>query len=222
MDNLSIIIRCKNEERWIGHTIQSCLDYIDSPEIIIIDNNSTDESLQIVRSFAHDPLLPINKKYTEIKIKKIENYSPGKSINLGINEATKDNVLIISSHCILTSFNLKFIEESLKQYCCIFGKQTPIYRGKRITKRYIWSNFSDKRTVNMYSKDEERYFMHNALSCFKRKTLIDNPFDENLQGKEDRYWAIKMIDSGKEILYDPILSCNHHYTNNGNTWKGIG
>ena len=36
---LSVIIRAKNEERWIGHTIQSVLDFFPGSEIIIIDNN---------------------------------------------------------------------------------------------------------------------------------------------------------------------------------------
>ena len=34
----SIIIRTKNEEQWIGHAIQSVLDHIKEPEIVIIDN----------------------------------------------------------------------------------------------------------------------------------------------------------------------------------------
>ena len=37
MDNVSVIIRNKNEERWIGHAIQSVVDFIDSPEIIIVE-----------------------------------------------------------------------------------------------------------------------------------------------------------------------------------------
>ena len=51
MDNISIIIRNKNEEEFIGFAIQSCLDFFDKPEIIIIDNNSTDESMQVVQNF---------------------------------------------------------------------------------------------------------------------------------------------------------------------------
>ena len=53
----SVIIRNKNEERWIGHSIQSVIDKILRPEIIVVDNNSNDESLNIVRHFVHDPLL---------------------------------------------------------------------------------------------------------------------------------------------------------------------
>ena len=51
MDNISVIIRCRNEEQWIGHSIQSVIDHFDNPEIIVVDNNSTDESMNIVHMF---------------------------------------------------------------------------------------------------------------------------------------------------------------------------
>ena len=46
---ISIIIRTKNEERWIGH----CLSAIENQdynqfEVIVVDNESTDNTLQIV------------------------------------------------------------------------------------------------------------------------------------------------------------------------------
>ena len=59
--SISVIIRSKNEERWIGHAIQSVLDNLIKPEIIIIDNFSTDETINIVKSFVVDPLLSNNK-----------------------------------------------------------------------------------------------------------------------------------------------------------------
>ena len=51
MDNISVIIRCRNEEQWIGHSIQSVIDNFKNPEIIVVDNNSTDESMNIVYMF---------------------------------------------------------------------------------------------------------------------------------------------------------------------------
>ena len=36
MDNISIIIRNKNEAEFIGFAIQSCLDFFDRPQIIVI------------------------------------------------------------------------------------------------------------------------------------------------------------------------------------------
>ena len=37
-DDITIIIRNKNEERWIGFAIQSALDFFVRPEIIVIDD----------------------------------------------------------------------------------------------------------------------------------------------------------------------------------------
>lgn len=222
-DKISVIIRCKNEERWIGHSIQSILDLINKPEIIVVDNHSEDESLNIVKNFSHDPLLDNdeNSNFTDIKILKIKDYTPGKALNLGINNASHEIILIISAHCILKKINLEKHIKDLKQNVCIFGNQTPVWNGKKIKKKYIWSHFVHKEITNMYSKFEERYFLHNAISIYKRNFIIENPFDEYLQGKEDRYWCEDMIKNKHNILYDPELEVDHHYTINGNTWKGL-
>ena len=47
-------------------------------------------------------------------------------------------------------------------------------------------------------------------------------FDENLVGKEDRYWVKNAIENGFKTLYDPQMKCDHHYTAKGNTWTGNG
>ena len=76
MDNISVIIRNRNEERYIGYAIQSVLDTFNKPEIIVVDNNSTDNSMGIVNMFKRDKLLKSdNNKYTEIKIYNIDSYT---------------------------------------------------------------------------------------------------------------------------------------------------
>ena len=50
-NRFSVVVRVKNEEKWIGHALQSVLDKVPNNEIIIIDNNSTDRSLEIARFF---------------------------------------------------------------------------------------------------------------------------------------------------------------------------
>mgnify|MGYP001162798609 CR=1 FL=1 len=224
-DKFSVLIRTKNEENWIGHCIQSILDNLEKPEIIVIDNNSTDSTLDIVRLFVQDPLLNNNKNnlnYTKIKIFKLNSYTPGKALNFGVKKCKYENILILSAHCELKLFNQGSILKNLKKYCCIFGKQEPIFKGKKITKRYIWSHFVNHEVKNMFSKQEKRYFLHNALAFYKKTILKKYPFDENLAGKEDRYWINNMVKRKKNFLYDPSVSAKHHYTLNGNTWKGIG
>ena len=157
-DKISVIIRSRNEDRWIGHAIQSVLDFIYKPEIIIVDNNSTDETENIVRHFTQDPLLndKKNKQYTKIKIIKIDNYTPSKALNMGVKKCSNPHLMIISAHCVLKKLNLKKHIQDLKKYVCVFGNNTPIWNGKKITKRYIWSHFVNKRVVNMYSEMEKK------------------------------------------------------------------
>ena len=214
MDNISVIIRCRNEENHIGLSIQSVLDNFSDPEIIIIDNQSTDESMKVVSLFDRCNI----KKYSFNG-----NYTPGKSLNFGAEKATNNTLLVLSAHSQITNLNKIKLKSDLNRHVAVFGNQIPIYRGKKINKRYIWSHFTDNIIKNLYSDIEDRCFLHNAFCFYNKDFLLKNPFDEKLHDKEDRYWAIDMVDKGYTYLYDGLnYKCNHYWTTNGATWKGIG
>ena len=85
---VSIIIRTKNEEQWIEMCIRKILEQsYKNIEIIIVDNNSTDKTLQKI----------IKYKIKTIKIKK---FLPGKAINLGIKKSKGEIIVCLSAHCI--------------------------------------------------------------------------------------------------------------------------
>tara|TARA_B100000035_G_scaffold253245_1_gene222599 strand:- start:661 stop:1341 length:681 start_codon:yes stop_codon:yes gene_type:complete len=213
MDKVSIIIRNRNEGEFIGFALQSCLDFFDKPEIIIVDNNSTDDSLEVVSWF---------NDRTSIKILPLNKYTPGKSINLGVQNATYDTILVLSAHCQITEVDLGLTKDLLKENVAVFGQQNPIYKGKKITKRYIWSHFGDKCVTNMYSSIENRHFLHNAFCFYNKQFLLQNPISEQYAGKEDRYWAKDMVNQNYNYIYTPEFKCNHFYTSKGATWKGLG
>ena len=222
LSDFSVVIRTRNEERWVGYAIQSVLDFLNKPEIIIVDNQSTDKTVEIVKFFSENPNLNNEaNNYSKIKIINIKEYSPGRALNLGVKNSSKKNIMILSAHCILKKFDEKKVIKHLEKNACVFGNQIPIWNGKKITKRYIWSHFSNKKTINMYSDLEKRFFLHNALAVYKKKTLKKFPFDENLTSKEDRYWANKIIKKKMNFIYDPEMIAEHQYTLHGNTWKGI-
>ena len=212
MDNISVIIRNRNEERYIGYAIQSVLDTFDKPEIVIVNNKSNDDSMNVVKSFT----------FSDIKIHDVTSYTPGKSINYGVTKCSNDYILILSAHSQIMNCEFEKIQDLLEEHCVVGGKQIPIWNGKKISRRYVWSNFIDKDGTNLFSNNENRYFLHNAFAFYKKETLIKHPFDETLSTKEDRYWVNALIKSGMESFYDSATICHHHYTNNGATWKGIG
>lgn len=220
---ISVIIRVKNEERWVGHCIQSVLDIIDNPEIIIINNNSHDNSLNIINHFKRDKNLPNSrpKSYTDIKFLEIDEYTPGKALNRGVSVASNNYVLIISAHCVIQKFDSNLAIEELKDNSALFGNQIPIWNGKKINKKYIWSHFTNEQSINPFSELEGRYFFHNGFSFFKKNTLSKYPFDEELLSKEDRYWAKDMINNNQKIIYSPNFEVEHHFTENGATWKNM-
>ena len=105
----SVIIRVKNEETHIGQAIQSCIDFLENPEIIIVNNNSTDKSTYICRLFISNNNIPrdVNSNYCNLKIVEINEYTPGKALNIGVKHCNKENIIILSSHCCINSFNKK-------------------------------------------------------------------------------------------------------------------
>ena len=230
-EKYSVVLRVRNEERWVGYALQSIVDHIgESCEIIVVNNGTTDDSIRIVNLFEY------------LDVKKVDipsaDYTPGKALNLGIKNASRERILILSAHCQINSFNSDFLDTKFKDnsVACIFGKQTPYYLGKQITPRYMWSHFDDTPRENYYSEIEDRYFLHNGFALYRTEVVKKYPFDNYWAAKEDRYWAQTIVEQnvsitrqrGKNIeekykfLYEPSLKCLHHYTSDGNTWKGIG
>ena len=74
----------------MDHTIQIIIDHLPGSEIIVI-NESEDESIQIVKHFITDTNLKNNDllRYVDIKIFDIKDYTPGKSINLGVSKSSR-------------------------------------------------------------------------------------------------------------------------------------
>ena len=108
---VSVIIRNYNEHQYIGFAIQSVLDFIPNAEIIVIDDHSTDDSLVVVKLF---------NNRSDIKVITIDDYSPGKAINLGVKNSKYNTILILSAHSQITKLDLDYIDSKLKKYVAVF------------------------------------------------------------------------------------------------------
>ena len=123
---VSIIIRTKNEERWIT----SCLNNIfrqsyKNFEVILVDSQSTDKTIERAKKF------PIKEVH-------IEEYFPGKAINVGVEEAKGDYIVCISAHCIPVNdhwlYNLvRNLDD--KSLAGVYGRQQPLPYSSNLDKR---------------------------------------------------------------------------------------
>lgn len=196
---ISVIIRTRNEEEWIRRCLFAITnqDY-EEIEVIIVDHNSTDKTLNIAREF-DCRVLTIGE----------DRFSFGKALNMGIKEARGEFVAVISAHCIplndkwLSRLQTNFTDEGV---AAVYGRQEPLPGSDIFDKRDLWTTFGLERRVQ--TKD---HFFHNANSMIRRSIWKGVRFDEDLSGVEDREWARRIIGQGYRIVYEPEASVYHHH-----------
>ena len=197
---ISIIIRTKNEERWINHCLsniatQKMKDY----EIILVDNDSDDNSVEIAKKFT-------------TKIINVTDFRPGKAINDGIRASSGKYIVIISGHCIpknnmwLENIIEPLINDKTGLLAGVYGRQEPLSSSSPLDKRDLTVVFGlDERTQR---KDS---FFHNANSALTRDMWQKFPFDEKTTNIEDRLWGAEVIKNGYHIFYTPHASVYHYH-----------
>ena len=197
---VSLIIRTKNEERWIASCLKSVFaQNYQNFEVIIVDNESTDATLAKVEQF------PVKK------VVHCTEYLPGKSLNIGIAEATGEFIVCLSGHCIPT--NKHWLENLLSnmddpEVAGVYGRQEPLSFTSPADKRDLMIVFGPERKVQR--KDS---FFHNANSMVRKSVLAQYPFDDKVTNIEDRVWAQQVLNNGYSIVYEPEASVYH--------WHGI-
>lgn len=193
----SLIIRTKNEERWIASCLESVFNQnYDDFEVILVDNMSEDGTVAKAQQFP-------------VKLVTIERYKPGESINVGIAASSGDVIVILSGHCVPTNNDwLKNLIAPLenKKIAGVYGRQQPMSFTTDRDKRDLLTVFGLDPKIQ--KKDT---FFHNANSAILRSTLEKFPFDEETPHIEDRLWAHDVLAAGMEIYYEPAASVYHYH-----------
>ena len=206
----SIIIRTKNEERWINNCLRKLTEQnYQNFEVIIVDNLSDDSTLKIAKLY---------KKKINLKIVKIKKYLPGKALNMGIKVSKGTYIVCLSAHCIPKNKSwLKYFVKSIEEdhrIAGVYGRQEPMNFTSNNDKRDLFTVFGlDKR---IQKKDS---FFHNANSIIKRECWNLIKFDEKLKNIEDRIWAQEILKKNFLIIYDPLPSVFHFHGIHQNTNK---
>lgn len=178
---ISIVIRNKNEAKLLERTLKVLTKFYksDVDEIILVDNNSTDESIEI------------GIKYN-CKIVIIEQFSYGKAINLGIASAKNEIILLLSSHAV--PIGNGFFKNTIQ-----FISDKNDWAGIR----YINSmkNFERALENNFEIKQPLEFGLMAACCLVSKKVWEQMQFDENLTFSEDKEWSLRVTEMGFKI-YD--------------------
>ena len=195
---ISIIIRTKNEERWIAACLKGVFEqsYTDF-EVILVDNQSTDRTVEKARQF------PV------ARIVDCVEFLPGQALNQGIRASRGEHIVCLSGHCI--PVNGEWLSRLLANFddpevAGVYGRQEPLAFTPDADKRDLSIVFGLDRRVQRRDS-----FFHNANSMIRRDICERLPFDERVSNVEDRVWAHKVLQLGYKIVYEPEASVYHYH-----------
>jgi rhamnosyltransferase len=202
----SIVIRAYNEQAHIGRLLTGITQQtLQDVQIILVDSGSTDGTLEIARNY------PV-----EVVSIRPQDFSFGRSLNLGIQQAAADFIVIASAH--VYPVYPDWLENLLKplaraQVALTYGKQ----RGNN------QSHFSEQQIFAHWYPEQPRPqqkhpFCNNANAAIRRSLWNKRPYDENLSGLEDLEWARWAQEGGHAIMYVPEAEVIHVHQE---TWAGI-
>ena len=95
MKTVSIIIPCRNEEKFIVNTLDSIINgsyLLENMEILIVDGMSNDKTREIVKEY--------EKKYSQIKLVDNPEKTVPYAMNYGIQQAKGDIIIRLDAHSI--------------------------------------------------------------------------------------------------------------------------
>lgn len=199
MAQVSIVIRCYNEERHIGRLLDGILQQsVRDVEIIVVDSGSTDATVDVVQRY---PIQLISISPQE--------FSFGRALNLGCQVATGEFIVAASAHVYpiyqdwLENLLAPFADESV---ALTYGKQ----RGNET------SQYAERQIFATWFPDgdgavqiQDHPFCNNANAAIRRQLWQQIPYNESLTGLEDLDWAKQILARGYRVAYVPEAEIVH-------------
>lgn len=188
---ISVVIRTLNEAKHLP----ALLDSIGRQqlgdhrcEVVLVDSGSTDGTVEIAER--HGCRI--------VRIRK-EEFSFGRSLNVGCLAAQGEALVFVSGHCI------PFDEHWLARLVAPLGQQGIAYSyGGQVGD--IHTHFSERQIFAKYFPSEskvpqEGFYCNNANSALLRSEWEHLRFDEELTGLEDMFLAKQLVERGRQIAY---------------------
>jgi GT2 family glycosyltransferase len=215
MSDISIIIVSYNSESFISKCISSVLKNAPGSEIIVIDNNSSDNTVKELEKFG-----------SKIKlIKSSENLGFSKGNNKAAKEATKKYLFFLNPD---TEMEKSVLEEMVQFYestvdVGLIAPKLIQSDGKvqESVKRLpsVWGAFQEfilgvKNAYSQYApasnKPIEVEMVYGAAMLIKKDLFESIQFDERyFMYYEDAELCKRVRESGKKIYYYPEVSIKH-------------
>ncbi|WP_458627283.1 glycosyltransferase family 2 protein [Winogradskyella sp. PC D3.3] len=178
---ISVVIRNKNQKIALTFLLKNLTERYaeDISEIIVIDNESTDGSIETAELFG-------------ARVVTVKKFSYGGSANIAANAATFPIVVIFSAHSYPISHD--FFKLILEKF-----HRNPKLAGLRC----LHSPNDYRNYINNISAEEDanRSGLIFSGSAFNKKVWEKHPFREDVSTFEDKEWSKRVLEAGYHIEF---------------------
>ena len=208
----SIIIPCRNEEKFIANCLDSFLeqDYPkDSIEILVIDGASTDKTRDIVVGYS--------QKYPFIKLINNSNKFTPFALNLGIKNAKGEVIFLTGGHA---NFNKNYVSQCVKysnEYKAdiVGGTLKTVPKKDTLTAKAIaqsLSSFFGAGNSNFRTGAEKPTWVDTVFGgCYRKEIFAKiGLFNENLIRSQDMEFNLRLKRAGGKILLVPDITAYYY------------
>ena len=188
---VSVVIRTYNEARHLRQLLEAIAaqdSEVFSAEAVLVDSGSDDSTLEIAA--AHGcRIVHISR----------EEFTFGRSLNLGCEHARGQYLVFVSGHCIPARRDwIARLVEPLAHGAAAYSYGRQIGNGE--------SKFSECQLFRKYYPDtsripQEGFFCNNANAAIPRSVWAEHRFCEDITGLEDMDLGRRLHESGLKLAY---------------------
>lgn len=207
--SVSIIIPCRNEEKYIERCVLSVLECEYPKELItvyVVDGMSDDNTVEIVKN--------ISKTYPQVQLLENHKRTTPFALNIGLRRSDEDVKIILGAHSEVDKQFLKENIETLKIdpfIMCAGGVLENVYENKaaEIIGKAMSSPFG-VGNAHFRTGAKDGYVDTVAFGAY-RNELFDKIgyFDEELARNQDDEFNFRLLKSGYKIYLNSKIKCRY-------------
>lgn len=209
--SVSFVIRTRNVENDLPRCIDSILSQYNPTkneiEIIIVDNESIDSTIEIAKNYGAK-IITITQ----------EDFTWGRSLNLGIEQATGDIVILMSAD--VSAKNNMWLSEMLEPFkdeniAAVYAKQEPRLDAPIDERARLAKTFPEQSVIFLGKPDQIRtnnkIIASNACAAIRKNVWDQVPYDEVIEGGEEVQWTEEVQSKGYDYIYNSEAKVYHSH-----------